>query len=59
MTISKTNIHDKNFRQRLLEAVFKGEANEARLLCDKLTSKQPYNKEYRNLENLVIDKFYG
>lgn len=59
MTISKTNIHDKEFRQRLLEAVFKGDANEARLLCDRLTSKHPYNKEYKQLEGLILDKFYG
>lgn len=58
VSIAKANIHDKTVRTRLLDAVFKGEGNEARLLSDSLVSKYPYNKEYKRLEDLILDKFY-
>ena len=59
ISLAKTSIHNRELCNNILEAVFRNQANEARLLSDKLRTKYPYNKAYVELDNLILDKFYG
>lgn len=58
LIIVNKNIYDKSVKKPLIQAIVEDRWNVARLISDELTERFPYNKPYRRLDDLILNKFY-
>jgi len=57
--LSMLHIKDKQFKDSLIKAVFKNKGNLARIMSEELSESFPNNTNYKRIDNLITDKFFG